>query len=68
MKTYCKLCGIRIAPENGAFCSEECRKIWEIEHLPEVDLETVDDVGDHPKIMMKISPGCYMRTNLQNQD
>lgn len=69
MKTYCKVCGIRIyAPENGVFCSDLCRETWEREHLPEVDLEPVEDAGDHPKILMKINPGCYMRTNLQNND
>ena len=68
MKHACKLCGRRVGPEQGAFCSDSCRRLWHLQCLPRLRRESVNNSGSTTTEAIKLAPGCYMKTNLQNQE
>ena len=68
MKHHCKLCGKETEPEQGAFCSNACRHIWRLQCLPRIRRESVYDADGETKAVIKLGHGCYMRTNLQNEE
>ena len=59
---------VETEPEQGAFCSNACRHIWRLQCLPRIRRESVYDANGETKAVIKLGHGCYMRTNLQNEE
>ena len=64
----CKLCGEKIEPEKGSFCSNACRHLWQLQCLPRLRRESVYDPDSQTRAVVKLGAGCYMRANLQNEE